>query len=146
MFAVVLIGGKQYSVSEKDEFSVEKLSLEAGETVKIKEVLLLSDEEGKETKIGTPYVAGAVVECKVLSEEKGEKIKVFKFHSKKRYSRTQGHRQWETHLKVLKISALGAKASSAKEVSEENVEAEEKAPAKKVVAKKPAAKKVAKKD
>ena len=146
MFAVVLIGGKQYSVSEKDEFVVEKLDAQEGETVKIEEVLLVSDEAKKEAKIGTPFVTGAMVECKVVSVEKGDKVRIFKFHAKKRYSRTKGHRQWETLLKVLKISHLEKKASAKADDAEVSAEMEAPKAEKKVAAKKPAAKKVAKQD
>lgn len=115
MFAVVHIGGKQYKVREKDELQVEKLDLEEGKNLKIKEVLLLADEDGKDVKIGEPFVSGAHVECKVLEHGRGEKIKVFKMKPKKRYSKTQGHRQAYTLVKVLKISAVQKKAAPAKE-------------------------------
>ena len=143
MFAVVFIGGKQYKVREKDEFQVEKLDLEAGKNLKIKEVLLLSDEDA-DAKVGMPYVAGAHVECQVLEHGKGEKIRIFKMHAKKRYSLRQGHRQNFTTLKVMKISALGKKSSEKAEVAEEKAKvAEEKPVAKKAPAKKAAPKKKA---
>lgn len=122
MFAVIYINGKQQKVSEKDEILVDLMSKKEGENFKIKEVLLLSDDEGNETRIGMPFVSGAHVECQVMGDEKAEKVTVFKFHSKKRYSRKQGHRQKYTRLKVLKISAVEKKASAVKkEVAEEKV-------------------------
>lgn len=114
MFAVVHVGGKQYKVREKDELQVEKMDVEAGKNVKIKEVMLVAEEDGKTVKIGTPFVSGAHVECQVIEHGKGEKIRVFKMKSKKRYSRTQGHRQQYTALKVLKISAVAKKAAPKK--------------------------------
>lgn len=114
MFAVIHIGGKQYQVSEKDEVQVEKVDLEEGKNLKIHEVLLLADEDGKTVKIGEPYVKGAHVECKVVEHGRGKKIKVFKMKPKKRYSVTQGHRQAYTTLKVLKISAVAKKAAAKK--------------------------------
>lgn len=114
MFAVIYIGGKQYKVSEKDEIRVEKVDLEEGKNLNIKEVLLVGKEDGKSVKIGEPYVKGAHVECTVLEQGKGDKIKVFKMKPKKRYSKTQGHRQLYTLLKVLKISAVEKKAAAKK--------------------------------
>lgn len=114
MFAVVHIGGKQYKVREKDEIQVEKMDVKDGENVKVKEVLLVAEEDGKNVKIGTPFVAGAHVECKVIEHGKGEKLRIFKMKPKKRYSVTQGHRQPFTALKVLKISALEKKAAAPK--------------------------------
>lgn len=144
MFAVVYFGGKQYKVREKDELDVEKLDLESGKNFKIDEVLLMAEEDGSEVKLGMPFVAGAHVECQVMEQGLGDKIRVFKFKAKKRYHRTQGHRQAFTTIKVLKISAVEKKTSAIKEEKMEAPEAdiaEKKAPAKK-----PAAKKTAKKD
>ena len=143
MFAVVYFGGKQYKLREKDEVDVEKVDLESGKNFKIDKVLLMAEEDGSDVKIGMPFVSGAHVECQVMEQGLGEKIRVFKMKSKKRYHKTQGHRQAFTTIKVLKISAVEKKAGAvAKEEKMEEVETEEmKAPAKK-----PAAKKTAKKD
>ncbi len=121
MFAVILQGGKQYKVHEKDELRVESIDIEPGKNIKIKEVLLVSDEDGKDMKLGTPYVSGAHVECQVIEHGRGEKIKVFKMKPKKRYSKTQGHRQNYTLLKVLKISAV--KKTAAKKAAPKKEEA-----------------------
>jgi large subunit ribosomal protein L21 len=122
MFAVIHIGGKQYKVQEMEELSVEKVDLEVGKHLKVKEVLMISDDEGKEMKLGMPYVKGAHVECAVVEHGRGEKIKVFKMKPKKRYSKTQGHRQSYTLLKVLKISSVAKKV--AKPAKEEKAEKE----------------------
>ena len=65
MYAVFETGGKQYKASVGDILFVEKLNVEAGETVKFEKVLLVSDNG--EIKAGTPYVDGAVVEAKLDS-------------------------------------------------------------------------------
>lgn len=114
MFAVIHIGGKQYKVQEKDEIRVEKIDLEEGKNLKIKEVLLVGEADGKNVKIGEPFVKGAHVECKLVEQGKGDKIRVFKMKPKKRYSVTQGHRQHYSLLKVLKISAVEKKAAAKK--------------------------------
>jgi large subunit ribosomal protein L21 len=119
MFAVVFIGGKQYKVREKDELEVELMDVKEGENIKIKEVYMIGNEEEVSMKLGMPYVAGAHVECKVMEHGKGEKIRVFKMKAKKRYSKTQGHRQKYTLLKVLKVSALEAKAPKKAAAKEE---------------------------
>lgn len=58
-----------------------------GSTLKMNP-LLVSDDEGKETKVGTPFVDDCTVELKVLDSFKDEKVRVFKMKSKKRYTRT----------------------------------------------------------
>lgn len=117
MFAIIHIGGKQYKVSEQDELLVELQDQEIGKTMSISKVLMLSDADGSKVQIGTPFVEGATIECEVLDQVKGEKIRIFKMNAKKRYSLTQGHRQNYTKLRIVKISG-GAKASKKKETAE----------------------------
>ena len=59
MKAVIVTGGKQYTVAEGDILFVEKLGVEAEETVKFEQVLAVLD--GENTKIGAPVVEGAAV-------------------------------------------------------------------------------------
>ena len=68
MQAVIVTGGKQYSVSEGDELYIEKLNVAAEETVTFDQVLAIVD--GEASKFGTPTVAGASVEAKVLKNGK----------------------------------------------------------------------------
>ncbi len=136
MFAVVKIGAKQFKVREKDEIMVEKLDLKEGENLKIKDVYLVAEDDASVMKLGMPYVAGAHVECQVMSQERSDKLRVFKFHAKKRYQKAYGHRSFSTKLKVLKISTVVKKASATEstEVVAEQVDkkaAPKKAPAKK---------------
>ena len=63
MKAVFVTGGKQYTVAEGDVLFIEKLAVEAEQTVKFDQVLAVLD--GENSKIGAPVVAGAVVEAKV---------------------------------------------------------------------------------
>ena len=96
MFAVIETGGKQLKVEAGQEIYVEKLNVEAGETV-------VSDDA---TKIGTPYVEGAKVTCTVVKQGKGKKIRIFKYKPKKGATRRrQGHRQPYTKLTVVSIEA-----------------------------------------
>ncbi len=66
--------------------------------------LLVSDPDGKDVKVGTPVVDGSKVECKVLDQKKGEKVRVFKMKAKKRYMRNKGFRPSITQLEILSIS------------------------------------------
>ena len=102
MNAVIMTGGKQYSVKEGEILYVEKLGLAEGEEVKF-DVLMLAD--GDNTRIGTPYVDGASVTAKVLGDVKGEKIVIFKYKAKKTYRKKQGHRQPYTKIEVVSINA-----------------------------------------
>ena len=101
MFAIVDVAGTQQKVSQGMKLRVPKLSLKAGETVTFDRVLLRGDDKG--ATVGTPYVAGASVHAKVLGEGREEKIRVFKMKPRKRYRRTQGHRQWFTEIEVTGV-------------------------------------------
>ncbi len=104
MLAVIKTGGKQYAVREGETLSIEKVEKAVGEALEL-EVLLVGDEDGKNVKLGTPIVAGAKVEGRVLEHGKGEKVSIFKFKPKVRYRRHTGHRQLYTKVKIEKITA-----------------------------------------
>ena len=103
IFAIIKTGGKQYKVKEGQELLVEKLEGKEGEKVTFENVLLIAKD--KDVKIGTPTVSQAKVEGKIISQEKGKKIIVFKMKPKKRYRKKAGHRQLLTRVKIEKISA-----------------------------------------
>lgn len=103
MFAIIALGGKQYKVKEKDVIRVEKLDAAEKKNISIDEVLLVSN--GKETKIGAPYVSGAAVELKILKHGRNDKVVIFKMKSKKRYKRLRGHRQPFTEVEIAKIKS-----------------------------------------
>ena len=100
--AVIVTGGKQYRVAEGDVIYVEKLPVEADETITIDQVLAIVDEES--SVFGTPVVEGATVTAKVVKNGKAKKIRVYKMKPKKNYRRTQGHRQPHTKLEISAIN------------------------------------------
>ena len=102
MQAVIVTGGKQYSVKEGDILFIEKLNAEAETTVTFDQVLAVLD--GENSKFGAPVVSGASVEAKVLKNGKGKKIVVFKYRPKKDSKSKQGHRQPYTKVQIEKIS------------------------------------------
>lgn len=102
MQAVIVTGGKQYSVKEGDVVFVEKLNTEAGESVMFDQVLAVLD--GENSKFGAPTVAGASVQASVVKNGRGKKIVVFKYKPKKDSKSKQGHRQPYTKVQIEKIS------------------------------------------
>ena len=102
MKAVIVTGGKQYTVAEGDVLFIEKLNAEAEAVVKFEEVLAVLD--GENSKIGAPVVEGAAVEAKVVKNGKAKKIIVFKYKAKKNEKKKQGHRQPYTKVEITKIA------------------------------------------
>jgi large subunit ribosomal protein L21 len=100
-FAVIETGGKQYRVESGTILDFEKLEGEANAKISFDKVLLISD--GKETKIGQPYVEGATVKGSILEHKKAKKELVFKWKRKTGYKKTQGHRQQLTTVKIESI-------------------------------------------
>ena len=76
MYAIIATGGKQYTVSEGDVIKVEKLGLNAGDTVTFDQVLFVNNGEAK---VGEPTVAGASVTASVIGEGKDKKVIVYKY-------------------------------------------------------------------
>jgi large subunit ribosomal protein L21 len=145
-YAIIQSGGKQYKAVEGKSIEVDKLDLEVGKTLELKDVLLVSD--GDKVLVGTPVVADAIVAVKVVEQGKGDKVTVFKYKPKIRYRVKTGHRQDLTRLQVQSIDVKGLPKSEAKaeEAPKAQAKAEAqppKAPAAKAAKPKAAAKKTA---
>ena len=98
--AVVLIGGKQYLVEEKETLQVDLLP--AGTKELETEALLLID--GDKTTVGTPTVKGVKVSAKVVEPVvRGDKIRVIHYKPKKREHTETGHRQKYSLIKITSI-------------------------------------------
>ena len=100
MYAVIKTGGKQYRVAKGDKIFVEKLPGNVGDAVSFDQVLLVG---GDTLKLGKPLVAGAKVEAKILDQDRGKKVIIFKFRRRKNYRRKTGHRQPFTTLQITDI-------------------------------------------
>ena len=101
MFAIIEIAGSQHKVKKGDVLDVEKQLGEAGAKLVTDKVLLKFD--GKTVETGTPYLKGAKVEYTIRVHGRGEKIRVFKKKSKKRFQKTQGHRQAFSKIEITAI-------------------------------------------
>ena len=101
MFAVIKTGGKQYLIKENDEIIVDKIK--ANEKDKIELVSLAAfDDSAKEVELGKPFLTKKI-KADVVSQLKGDKIRVAKFKAKVRYRKVMGFRQKLTKLKITKI-------------------------------------------
>lgn len=103
MYAVIASGGKQYKVKAGDVLRIEKISGEIDETVSFDKILMFSD--GDNVQIGQPDLDGVSVNGRIMEQGKAKKIIVFKYKRRKRYRKTQGHRQQFTTIKIDSIEA-----------------------------------------
>ncbi|MBP9722426.1 MAG: 50S ribosomal protein L21 [Gammaproteobacteria bacterium] len=101
MYAVIKTGGKQYRVAKGLKLKVEKIEAETDSVIEFDNVLMVG--EGESVVFGAPFVSGAVVTAKVLSQGRGKKVRIIKFRRRKHYMRKMGHRQWLTEIEVTDI-------------------------------------------
>ena len=102
MYAIIKNGGKQYKVQEGDELSLDKMSLEAGAVIEMKEVLAVN---AGELKMGAPFVEGAVVTAEVIREGRDKKVVIFKKRRRKDSKVKRGFRRDHTRVRITKIAA-----------------------------------------
>ncbi len=102
MFAIVDIAGFQEKVEQGMKLRVPHLEGSPGDTVTFDKVFLLAQSESDVT-LGKPYIEGASVKATLTAHGKGDKIRVFKFKRRKRYQRTQGHRQQYSDIEITSI-------------------------------------------
>lgn len=105
MYAIVRFAGFQYFVSEGERVSVPRLEAEPGADVKLEDVLLLKSD--KEVLVGTPQVAGALVEAKVVKHTRNPKVMIGKFIRRENYRRKKGHKQPMTEIEITRIGRAG---------------------------------------
>ncbi len=114
-YAIVEASGKQFWLQSNRYYDLDRCHAEVNDILTIEKVLLLND--GKDLKIGRPYVKEAKVEIKVLEHRRGPKIIVYKMRPKKKTRRKNGHRQELTRVLVQSIS-VGSKQKKAKETND----------------------------
>ena len=99
--AVIVTGGKQYLVEEKQVLVVDRLQGKEKDEIKFEQVLLKANDQDLE--MGTPFLEKASVVAQILKQDQGEKIRVARFKAKSKYRKVTGHRTQLTQIKILKI-------------------------------------------
>ena len=102
-YAVIISGGKQHKVVEGEILNLEKIEQGVGEKVKFDQVLMVRTPE--DIKLGVPLVKGAVVEAEIVAQFRDDKVRIIKFKRRKHHMKHQGHRQYLTRVKIIKIVA-----------------------------------------
>jgi large subunit ribosomal protein L21 len=103
-FAVIATGGKQYRVAVGETITIEKIKgeIKKGDSVTFDKVLLV--DNGTETNIGAPYIAGASVTGEIASISRAAKVTVIKYKQKSRYFKKNGHQQPQFKVKITAIA------------------------------------------
>jgi large subunit ribosomal protein L21 len=101
MYAVIRISGTQHIAREGEVLTVPHQEAEAGQSLRIDEVLLVRTDD--KVTVGRPAVAGAYVEAEVVDHPRSKKVSLFKFIRRENYRRKKGHRQQLTRIRVQRI-------------------------------------------
>lgn len=103
-FAIIKTGGKQYIVCEGQSVKIEKIKgdFNVGDSVVFDQVLLV--DNGLDTSIGEPYIAGASVVGEVVKIARAPKVTVIKYKAKSNYFKKRGHKQPYFEVKITKLS------------------------------------------
>ena len=103
MYAIVEDGGKQYRVEQGDTIYIEKRDLpENAKNLEFDRVLMLGN--GKDSKVGAPWLEGATVTATLDAAVKAPKIDITKFKRRKGYRLHTGHRQNMLKVTIDRIS------------------------------------------
>jgi large subunit ribosomal protein L21 len=102
MYAIIQSGSRQFRVEKGDVVHVDCLEATPGQEVEMRDVLLLSRDDGQ-VVVGAPMVPGCVVKAQYLTEVKGPKITSLKYKKRKNEYRKFGHRQRYAQLKIMDI-------------------------------------------
>lgn len=111
-FAIIATGGKQYLVSEGSTVKIEKIkgplgkdgyaAYNVGDKVVFDQVLLV--DNGSDTTIGMPYIAGAKVSAEITKISRAKKVTVIKYKAKSNHFSKKGHRQPYFEVKISKLA------------------------------------------
>ncbi len=103
MYAVIKTGGKQYRVSSGETLKIESILGDVGSAIILDKVLMVADAD--QLKVGKPLLLGATVQATIVSNGRGDKVRIFKMRRRKHYQKNQGHRQNYTEIRIDGISA-----------------------------------------
>jgi large subunit ribosomal protein L21 len=105
-YAIISLGGKQYTVREGQRLLVDRLAFDDGKTF-TPDVLLVGGDG--DTKLSPTDVT---VTAKVLGPALGEKIRIGKYRPKSGYRRHTGFRAKLTQIQIESIGTGTAKAAA----------------------------------
>jgi large subunit ribosomal protein L21 len=114
--AVVVSGGKQFRVAAGDRIVVDRLAAEPGAELTLSKVLMVA--EGEDLKVAPGDLQAVSVLARVLGHQRGPKLDVLRYKSKKR---VRVHRGARADLTALEILEIGGKGRAKPEPKEEAV-------------------------
>ena len=98
-YAIAQTSGKQFLIKPGQWYDIDFIKKgNIGDFIYLNKILLFRNEN--KIQIGKPFLLNSRVPAKIIQQVKGRKITVLKTKPKKNYTRTKGHRQMYTRVKI----------------------------------------------
>lgn len=124
MYALVNISGKQIRIEEGVNTKIPLQKNKVGSKITLDNILLFDD--GKNKKIGNPYIKSLSFDAKIISHNEDKKILVYKKKRRKGYEKKLGHKQKFSVIKVDKLSTKKTTSAKAKKKTNSSTSATKK--------------------
>ena len=124
MYALVNISGKQIRIVEGVNTKIPLQKNKVGSKITLDNILLFDD--GKNKKIGNPYIKSLSFDAKIISHNEDKKILVYKKKRRKGYEKKLGHKQKFSVIKVDKLSTKKTTATKTKKKTNSSTSATKK--------------------
>ena len=115
MYALVEHSGKQLLLKEGSTIKIPFTDKKVGAKVDFNNVLLFND--GKNEKLGNPFIKSLSFTGKILSHGKEKKVIVFKKKRRKGHQKKNGHQQKFTMVEINKLTTTKSNASASKKTT-----------------------------
>ena len=114
MYALVDYSGNQILIKEGEKTRIPFTDKKIGTKLVFDNVLFVDD--GKDKKVGKPYINSFSINAKIVSHEKDKKVIVFKKKRRKGYQKKNGHKQAYTKILIQDLKSAAAKKTAKKPV------------------------------
>jgi large subunit ribosomal protein L21 len=102
-YAIAQTSGKQFLLEPGQWYDVDFINnANVGDFIYLNKILFFRNEN--KVQIGKPFLTNSKIPAKIIQQVKGKKITVLKTKPKKRYTRTNGHRQSYTRVQIDTLS------------------------------------------
>ena len=105
-YVIVEISGRQFWIENFRWYDVNRIPTKVGKEIILNRVLLASQIDGEDVRIGTPYLNNIEVKAKIIKHLRGPKTIVYKMRPKKKTRKKQGHRQNLTRIRTTFIELI----------------------------------------
>ena len=98
-YAIAQTSGKQFLIKPGQWYDVDFISnATLGDFIYLNKVLFFRNNN--RIQLGHPFLETSQIPAQIIQQVKGKKITVLKTKPKKKYTRTRGHRQPYTRVKI----------------------------------------------